>query len=87
MYIELYDTIKHWNYIVSLGLDAVHINATIARMNPVVQQMVDKMCEEAKEDMKAIVEHTYGSWKQAVTSADAAWPPFQKWHIQCSQLL
>ena len=56
-------------------------------MNPVVQQMIDKMCEETKEDMKAIVEHTYGSWKQAVTSADAAWPPFQKWHIQCLQLL
>ena len=60
----------------SLGLDAVHINTfyfTIARMHPVVQQMVDEMCEEAKEDMKAIDEHTLGSWKQAVTSADAAW--------------
>ena len=60
----------------SLGLDAVHINtfySTIMKMHPVVQQMVDEMCEEAKEDMKAIDEHTLGSWKQAVTSADAAW--------------
>ena len=43
-------------------------------MNPVVQQMVDEMCEETKEDMKA---HTFASWKQAVMSADAAW--LKKW--------
>ena len=60
----------------SLGLDAIHINTfylTIMRMHPIVQQIVDEMCEEAKEDMKAIDEHTLGSWKQAVMSADAAW--------------
>ena len=60
----------------SLGLDAVTFNTfyfTIGRMHPVVQQMVDEMCEEAKKEMKAIDEHTLGSWKQAVTSADAAW--------------
>ena len=36
-------------------------------------EMVDEICEEAKEEMKTIDEHTLGSWKQAVTSADAAW--------------
>ena len=45
----------------SLRLDAVHIYTfylTFARMHPVVQQMVDEMCEETKEDMKA---HTLAS--------------------------
>ena len=60
----------------SLGLDAVHINtfySTIVKMYPVVQQMVDEMCKEAKEEMKAMDGHTLGSWKQAVMSADAVW--------------
>ena len=41
-------------------------------MYPVVKQMVE-MCEEANEEMKTMDEHTLGSWKQAVTSVDAAW--------------
>ena len=60
----------------SLGLDTVCFStfySTIERMYPVVKQMVDEMCGEAKEEMKTIDEHTLGSWKQAVTSADAAW--------------
>ena len=60
----------------SLGLDTVDFRAfysTIERMYPVVKQMVDEMCEKAKEEMKTMDEHTLGSWKQAVTSADAAW--------------
>ena len=60
----------------SLGLDAVcmdKFHSTITRMYPVVKEMVDEMCEEAKEEMKTMDEHTLGSWKQAVTSADAAW--------------
>ena len=60
----------------SLGLDTVCFStfySTIERMYPVVKQMVDEMCEEAKEEMKTMDEHTLGSWKQAVASADAAW--------------
>ena len=60
----------------SLGLDAVRMDkfySTVTRMYPVVKEMVDEMCEEAKEEMKTMDEHTLGSWKQAVTSADAAW--------------
>ena len=80
----------------SLGLDTVDFSAfylTIERIYPVVKQMVDEMCEEAKEEMKTMDEHTFGSWKQAVTldksrrSMDDKWPPLQKWHIQCLQLL
>ena len=60
----------------SLGLDAIRMDkfySTITRMYPVVKEMVDEMCEEAKQEMKTMDEHTLGSWKQAVTSADAAW--------------
>ena len=60
----------------SLGLDTVDFGtfySTIERMYPVVKQMVDEMCEEANEEMKTMDEHTLGSWKQAVMSADAAW--------------
>ena len=35
--------------------------------------MVDEMCEEAKEEMKAMEKDTLGSWKNAVTSADTTW--------------
>ena len=60
----------------SLGLDNVDFSAfysTMKRMYPVVKQMVDEMCEEAKEEMKTMDELTLRSWKQAVTSANAAW--------------
>ena len=60
----------------SLGLDSVcwdSFYSTITRMYPVVKEMVDEMCEEAKEEMKAMEEDTLGSWKNAVTSADATW--------------
>ena len=67
----------YWKVLkLSLGIDAVHFNtfySTITRMYLVVKQMVAEMCEEAKEEMKTMDEHTLGSWKQAVTSADAAW--------------
>ena len=42
-------------------------------MYPVVKEMVDEMCEEAKEDIKVMEEDTIGSWKNAVMSADATW--------------
>ena len=45
-----YKTLKH-----TLGIDAVQwttFQSTIKRMFPVVQEMVDRMCEEAKTEMK-----------------------------------
>ena len=56
------------------------------RMYPVVKEMVDEMCEEAKEEMKTIDEHTLGLWKQAVTTADAAWMT-RGYHSKNSTLL
>ena len=42
-------------------------------MFPVLQEMVDRMCEEAKTVMKNMNQDELGSWSRAVTSADGAW--------------
>ena len=66
-----YKTLKH-----ALGIDAVQwitFPSTIKRMFPVVQEMVDRMCEEAKTEMKTMNQDELGSWNHAVTSADDAW--------------
>ena len=42
-------------------------------MFPVVQEIVDRMCEEAITDMKTMNQDELGSWSCAVTSADGAW--------------
>lgn len=60
----------------ALGIDAVGANAfmsTIVMMYPVVKQLVDDMCEAAKNDMKAVDQTQLGSWSRAVTSADGTW--------------
>ena len=66
-----YKTLKH-----ALGIDAVQwttFQSTIKQMFPVVQEMVDRMCEEAKTEMKTMNQDELGSWSPAVTSADGAW--------------
>ena len=60
----------------TVGIDAVQwttFQSTIKRMFPVVQEMVDRMCEEAKTEMKTMNQDELGSWNRAVTSADGAW--------------
>ena len=45
-----YKVLKH-----ALGIEAVSwstFNSTIKRMYPVVKEMVDKMCDDAKDDMR-----------------------------------
>ncbi len=57
----------------ALGIDCYQYttyNTMLKRLHPVIVQMLDEMCEEAKNDMKALSAETLGSWKQAVTSAD-----------------
>ena len=39
----------------------------------IVQEMADRTCEEAKEEMKNVNQDEHGSWSCAVTSADGAW--------------
>ena len=66
-----YKTLKH-----ALGIDAVQwttFQSAIKRMFPIVQDMVDRMCEEAKTEMKTMNQDELGSWNSAVTSADGAW--------------
>ena len=60
----------------ALGIDAVGADtfmSTIVKMYPVVKQMVDEMCEEAKSDMRGMDQTQLGSWSRAVTSADGTW--------------
>ena len=48
-------------------------------MYPVVKQMVDEMCEETKEEMKTMDEHTFDSWKQAVKENDNQYINTKDW--------
>ena len=60
----------------SLGIHSTYhydFNETIRLMHPVVKEMVDEMCTEARETMKKKNPSEYGSWEKAVTLADGAW--------------
>ena len=46
---------------------------TIETLHPIVEQMVDKMCEREKQRMRRIDPLILGSWKKAVTCADGTW--------------
>ena len=41
--------------------------------HPIVENMVNEMCEREKKRMKALNPKDLGSWSQAVTSADGTW--------------
>ena len=61
-----YKVLKH-----ALGIDAVSwptFQSTIKKMYPVVKMMVDRMCDEAKLEMKCMDQSELGSWSRAVTS-------------------
>ena len=60
----------------ALGIDTVCADtfmSTIVKMYPVVKQLLDEMCEEAKVDMKTVDQSQLGSWSRGVTSADGTW--------------
>ena len=60
----------------ALVIDAVcpeTFMSTIVKMYPVVKQLLDEMCEEAKADMKAMDQSQLDSWSRGVTSADGTW--------------
>ena len=70
-HITYYRTLKH-----ALGIDAVQwrdFYSTIAILYPIVKLMVDRMCEDAKNDMRHMDQSELGSWSRAVTSADGTW--------------
>ena len=60
----------------ALGMNAIYAPSfinTIRKMYPIVETMVDDMCEEAMEAMKKMDQKVLGSWSRAVTTADGCW--------------
>ena len=67
-HITYYKILKH-----VLGIDAVQWHdfyGTIAMLYLVVKLMVDRMCEDVKDDMRHMDQSELGSWSCAVMSAD-----------------
>lgn len=52
---------------------------TIKRMHPIVEGMLDELCEVAKQEMRAMPQDELGSWSCAVTCADGTWQT-RGWH-------
>ena len=72
-----YKTLKH-----ALGIQAVSAHVfmnTLHALHPVVESMLDKICEDAKQEMRDKKEDELGSWKKAVTVADGTWQT-RGWH-------
>ena len=70
-YMTYYKTLKH-----ALGINAVQwcdFQSTIEMMYPIVKLLVDRMCGDAKDDMRRMDQGELGSWNRAVTSADGTW--------------
>jgi hypothetical protein len=66
----------------ALGIEAVDGHTfmdTIRCMYPVVKSFLEKMCDIAKQEMKAKNESELGSWKRAVTVGDGTWQT-RGWH-------
>lgn len=60
----------------ALGMNTVNCGTflkTIEYMYPVVKDVLDRICDIAKKDMKAKPDREYGSWKRAVTTADGTY--------------
>ena len=71
-------TYAHYNKVLgnALGMCTVDENdfyRTLELMYPYCKAILDGMCEEPKEDMKAMDPRELRSWERAVTSDDAAW--------------
>ena len=69
--VTYYEVLKH-----ALGIEGVSwpmFDSTIKRMYPIVKEMVDKMCSDAKDDMQRMDQNELGSWSRAVTSTDGTW--------------
>ena len=59
-----------------LGIQALSKNRfyeVITSMYPHVQEILNGMCEEEKDNMKGIEDATLGSWKRAVVTSDGVW--------------
>ena len=63
-----YKVLKH-----ALGIKAVSWPTFQSTIDPVVKDMVDKMCDDAKDDMLHMDQSELASWSCAVMSADGTW--------------
>ena len=72
-----YKTLKH-----ALGIEAVSMPLfmrTIKLMFLIVQEMLDEVCQLAKQEMKEVDGDKLGLWTHAVTAADGVWHT-RGWH-------
>ena len=70
-----------------LGMSAVNATSfyeTIKLLNPIVDAMLTEMCNEAKDDMKALDSSAVGSWQRAITSSDGVWLTRGKFSQNCT---
>ena len=59
-----------------LGLGVVTENPYLKIVGlalPYIKEILDEMCEEAKEQMRSISDEELGSWERAVTTCDGCW--------------
>jgi len=45
----------------------------VEKAYPHIMEMLDKVCELGKEEMKSLPSDKLGSWKRAVTTSDGCW--------------
>ena len=56
-----------------LGMSSVSslvFSETIKPLHPVVEEMLNEMCDEARNEMKALGPTVVGSWERAITISD-----------------
>ena len=82
-----------------LGIKPVNNHAfmkTLETLHPIVEAIVNAMCEREKQRMKDMNQEELGSWKRAVTCADGTWmtqgfhsknATFSIWNYQTGALL
>ena len=70
-----------------LGMSAVSTKSfyeTIKLLHPIVNTMINEMCEMAKGDMKSLDPSAVGSWQRAITTSDGAWLTRGRYSQNCT---
>ena len=70
-----------------LGMSAVNATTfyeTVKLLHPIVNGMLNEMCNDAKSEIKMLDPSTVGSWQRAVTSSDGAWLTRGKFSQNCT---
>jgi len=59
-----------------LGMSSVSAQVfidTIKLLHPVMEVMLNEMCDEAKNEMKSLGPTVVGSWERVITASDGCW--------------